>query len=109
MAITKINEIVQVDGVDVRRQVVERTNRIEILTPFNEKGPAGYHAVAYREWVEYENDVPVKITSLPPLHIPVTPRQYALLGGIAYRIDMLASQAAEAKKWPVIDGVRQTP
>lgn len=104
MSITKINKTVQVDDVEVRRRVEERTNRVEIITPFNDKGPSGYHAVAYREWVEYENDVPIKITTLPPLHIAITPSQYALLSGIAYRIDMLASKAAEAKKWPVLNG-----
>ena len=108
MAITRVDEVVQVDGVSVRRRVEERTNRIEILTPFNEEGPGGYSAVAYREWVEYQNDVPVKITTLEPLHIPIV-SQFTLLSGIAYRIDMIASRATQSTKWPRVNGVQQKP
>lgn len=109
MAIARLTTTTVVDGVEVRRRVEERTKRIEILTPFSQLGASGYSAVAYREWVEYENDVPVKITALPPLHLEITPNLFPLLSGVAYRVDTIATKATAAKKWPVVNGEHQKP
>ena len=109
MALIQLMKTEVVDGVTITRRVEERTKRIEISSPINPLGVAGYVVVAYREWVEYENDVAVKITALPPLQIPITPNMNPILTAVATRVDIVALQATDRKMWPIVDGRLQSP
>lgn len=100
MSITKTQTTKTVDGVTIRCRTEERTTRIQIETPVNPKGIGGFTAVAWREWAEYENDVLVRVTALPPLHIKITPNLLPILQGIACRIDMIAKEATDNNRWP---------
>lgn len=101
MSLVKRTETIQTpDGPAVRR-VEERTCRIDITTPLHASGPAAYKAVVYREWVEYLNDVPVKITALPPLAFPITPGYYGVMARIAQAVDATAKLATDRDQiWP---------
>lgn len=101
MALIKISETLQTPEGPVARRVEERTCRIDISTPLHASGPAAYRAVVYREWVEYHNDVPVKITALPPLAFPITPGYYGVMARIAQAVDATAKLATERElTWP---------
>lgn len=101
MALVKISETLQTPEGPVTRRVEERTCRIDISTPLHASGPAAYKAVVYREWVEYRNDVPVKITALPPLSFPITPGYYGVMARIAQAVDATAKLATErGLAWP---------
>lgn len=101
MALVKISETLQTPAGSVVRRVEERTCRIDISTPLHASGPAAYKAVVYREWVEYIDNVPVKITALPPLAFPITPGYYGVMARIAQAVDATAKIAAERDlTWP---------
>jgi hypothetical protein len=103
MAITKLHEEIEIDGKKVFRRVEERTSRVEINTPLNEAGVAGYHFVIYREWVEYISDVAVKITKLPPFSLPLRSSILTTAAIIANKIDDIARQRTLDLAWPKDD------
>lgn len=109
MSLTKINRPIVVGNTTIQRRVEERTSHIQILTPFSEDGSRNYSVVAYREWVEYENDVPVKITTLPPLVIDFDPTMQPIANAITAKIDSIALSRTATKKWPVQDNELLTP
>lgn len=109
MSLTKLNRPIVVGNTTIQRRVEERTSHVQILAPFSESGTKNYSIVAYREWVEYEDDVPVKITTLPPLVIDFDPTMTAIANAIAAKIDSIALLRTATKKWPVQDGQVLTP
>lgn len=99
MSIEKVNANKVIPAKSVVRKVVERTKRIEIITELNK----AYYANVFREWVEYENDVPVKITTLPILRMTVGPQHVDLVTTLASTIDAFAEAEHTAGRWPKDD------
>lgn len=110
MAITLRREITQGPSGPVERRVDERTTRVIISTPLAADGAGAYRAVVYREWVEYLGNQPVRITSLPPLEVPITSGLATIMRDIARAIDARSREATRDGVWPKDNlGAMMTP
>jgi len=82
------------------RRIDERTHRVEIYTARSPEGVAGYYALAYREQIEYRDDVLYEVTELPALRMPITQEFYVIMATIADTIDACAIQGRLDGTWP---------